>query len=663
MATVEISQGGSANASMKLRITYTSGNGNISITNLEGYRDSYGPTQDQNANNRIYINIGGTTYTVSATNNNIIFGKASWVQFWSGTASKASEGPTNVTVTFYSANGNGNVQNSLFSTTIDAGYSNPTLTINNAGSSENNKATISSTGLTFNVSIGNMAGRTGKLYLDGVEYATKTGDTTWNVTLTSSQAVAYLNNNPNVSTFTIALSFVINDATLSDSKTLYVKMDDAIKPTISGITITSTPINSSLSTLNNIPVKTLTKPTVTFTAAGAYNSSIRTYEIVSFGDYPVMPAPFETATYNSSIAYPTSGTYNIVGCVTDSRGRKSNNTNGTSITVIDYNVPSVTFTVDRCNSSGTLSNEGTYAKVTINYSFSSITYNGTAKNTKNIWYRYHNGTAWQNWTQVTLSAWSGTFTSSAISGFSASSSYKFEVKYEDIATNNADSPLEQTLPPAFTLISRYHGGKGIAFGEVATADGFKVSMVSNFTGNVKLPALNKITSNDTALSTAIQNAIQSSILQAAYPVGAIYISAINTSPASLFGGTWTQLKSRFLYATPEEQGTGADRGKDAMSTITGDTTSSTSVLHYHGLGSGYADIGIGWTSGWGNFLREASHGGGYTANLRMNSLPTYYGISEWCGESVALGGTTDNGENVHSHSVPYIAVYVWQRTA
>ena len=31
-----------------------------------------------------------------------------------------------------------------------------------------------------------------------------------------------------------------------------------------------------------------------------------------------------------------------------------------------------------------------------------------------------------------------------------------------------------------------------------------------------------------------------------YPVGAIYISVNSTSPASLFGGTWEQLKDRFL---------------------------------------------------------------------------------------------------------------------
>lgn len=36
----------------------------------------------------------------------------------------------------------------------------------------------------------------------------------------------------------------------------------------------------------------------------------------------------------------------------------------------------------------------------------------------------------------------------------------------------------------------------------------------------------------------------------AYPVGAIYISTVSTSPASLFGGTWTQLQNGNAVYSP-----------------------------------------------------------------------------------------------------------------
>lgn len=39
------------------------------------------------------------------------------------------------------------------------------------------------------------------------------------------------------------------------------------------------------------------------------------------------------------------------------------------------------------------------------------------------------------------------------------------------------------------------------------------------------------------------------LLQAVYPVGSVYISTVNTSPSSLIGGTWTQVKGATLAAT------------------------------------------------------------------------------------------------------------------
>lgn len=39
-----------------------------------------------------------------------------------------------------------------------------------------------------------------------------------------------------------------------------------------------------------------------------------------------------------------------------------------------------------------------------------------------------------------------------------------------------------------------------------------------------------------------------SLLDLIYPVGALYISSINTSPASLFGGTWAQITDGVITA-------------------------------------------------------------------------------------------------------------------
>lgn len=47
-----------------------------------------------------------------------------------------------------------------------------------------------------------------------------------------------------------------------------------------------------------------------------------------------------------------------------------------------------------------------------------------------------------------------------------------------------------------------------------------------------------------ALEAALMSA--TNLLPRVYPVGSIYWSSRNTSPASLFGGTWTQIQNRFL---------------------------------------------------------------------------------------------------------------------
>ena len=50
------------------------------------------------------------------------------------------------------------------------------------------------------------------------------------------------------------------------------------------------------------------------------------------------------------------------------------------------------------------------------------------------------------------------------------------------------------------------------------------------------------------------------LLNLVYPVGSIYWSSNNTNPANLFGGTWTQIKDRFILATGDYYSNGATGG-------------------------------------------------------------------------------------------------------
>ena len=71
----------------------------------------------------------------------------------------------------------------------------------------------------------------------------------------------------------------------------------------------------------------------------------------------------------------------------------------------------------------------------------------------------------------------------------------------------------------------------------------------------------------------------------AYPVGAIYISTTSTSPATLFGGTWTQLSAgQFLIAAGSSDYKAGDTGGSTSHSHTVSSHSHT-MSHTHGIAS------------------------------------------------------------------------------
>lgn len=140
-----------------------------------------------------------------------------------------------------------------------------------------------------------------------------------------------------------------------------------------------------------------------------------------------------------------------------------------------------------------------------------------------------------------------------------------------------------------------------------------------------------------------------SLLDIVYPVGSFYMSTSSVSPASIVGGTWTQLTNTFLYCS-------------SSSLQKGGTST-----HYHTLSkvgyaeldfinsSTYLNIGYNYVSGLGLTPRQSK---AYKVSSIVNSTET-----EWNG--IALGGRTDyyDYDNVEPLLPPYTTVYCWYRTA
>lgn len=66
-------------------------------------------------------------------------------------------------------------------------------------------------------------------------------------------------------------------------------------------------------------------------------------------------------------------------------------------------------------------------------------------------------------------------------------------------------------------------------------------------------------------ATTAQNSILTKEISHPYPVGSIYISIKETSPASIYGGSWTKIKDKFLYATSATGDAGKNGGSATSS--------------------------------------------------------------------------------------------------
>lgn len=191
------------------------------------------------------------------------------------------------------------------------------------------------------------------------------------------------------------------------------------------------------------------------------------------------------ALYNL-ISIPYAGDMTISYTATDSRGYSTTDTlTGTAIKVYPYAVPLITaFTVSRCNSSGVVSDDGTYLLVTYNYAISSVTVSGTAKNTKDIKFQYLVGSTW---TDASISKWptdwtkSGSFITNET--FDPDLPYTVRLLVSDYLTSYSPAARNIYVPTSFTLVNFSNTGKALAFGTLCppgAEDTFYCDLLAEF---------------------------------------------------------------------------------------------------------------------------------------------------------------------------------------
>lgn len=146
---------------------------------------------------------------------------------------------------------------------------------------------------------------------------------------------------------------------------------------------------------------------------------------------------------------------------------------------------------------------------------------------------------------------------------------------------------------------------------------------------------------------------------ASYPVGSIYMSVNAASPETLFGGTWERIQGRFLFAADGNHLAGSTGGAENV-TLTESQLPNLSGSIYAGAGNSGAE-GDGWGAfrqGSGCFSTHMEMQYGQPAPNCSAEFPSGSQSAAWAYADLKIGG----GQS-HTNMPPYLAVYVWKRTA
>jgi hypothetical protein len=143
-----------------------------------------------------------------------------------------------------------------------------------------------------------------------------------------------------------------------------------------------------------------------------------------------------------------------------------------------------------------------------------------------------------------------------------------------------------------------------------------------------------------------------STLETVYPVGAIFVSVVNTNPATLLGfGTWAAFGAGRCLVGVDAGDTDFDAAEKTGGAKTVTLTEAQMPSHTH-TQNAHSHV---------QQVNSTATGGvsGYTADTSTNNIVAS-GIST---QNTTATNQNTGGGQAHSNVQPFIAVYLWKRTA
>lgn len=293
------------------------------------------------------------------------------------------------------------------------------------------------------------------------------GSTTWTIPKSLANQI--------IDTTTSTVSIIVetyNNSTLIGSTTTSITISipdtDEFKPQITAVNLSEAV--SNIFTKFGQFIRGKSKISGSVSAIGAYGSTIKSYSV---------NLNYESFTSSSFTTDFLRGSGECSVIVTDSRGRQ--NTFSESYTCLDYEAPKILgLNVYRCDSDGTVNDEGDHAICIINCKIANL----NNLNDKNYVLQYKKSTD-TSYTSINLSNSSYELnTSEIIDNIDVDSSYNFKLVLTDYFYNS-NNAIEKNadLGTGFVLLNYNKSGKGFAIGKVSSSDTFEVNLETKFYKN------------------------------------------------------------------------------------------------------------------------------------------------------------------------------------
>ena len=489
----------------------------------------------------------------------------------------------------------------------------------------------------------------------------------------------------------------------SVTKSINLSVPSTVVPSISGLTATR--IDNGVPSSWGIYVKGISQVKITASgASGSYGSTISGYSISG-------PGLYTNSSSGTSGQLSSTGTQTYTCTVTDSRGRKASKS--VSITVVDYSYPSISMSVERCQSDGTKDASGTYLRVVINYEIASVSGKNSIAS-KSCSCNGVSNSSFALGTAFVLAA-----------NCSIGSHYFVDASIRDALGRTASASAE--VSTAYRVLNVNKNKDGVAIGKFSEKSAFEVNMDSYFYGDIQIPpnvsklddsvpvagdvssVVNNVKTTANAksvLGSAVMDGNWYSLISARhrngaydggsygmylrsdlvsdgdlfwgkqyglnawqperrivdnwnitnmiFPVGAVYITYNNNNPGNFLGGTWERFgQGRTLVG----EGTGND-GSTSMSFTANNTGGKYNHNHIYGIKLNE------YYSATSN-LRVRKPDGSWQGGIKDGTGHAYFNNcsqaanKELNTDTYKIESNTSNSSTIQ----PYIVVFFWRRTA